>query len=352
MSEAEKTIGWDAIDAALKPLYPDQEPLHFGPKVHYSDGGDAPLDAVVVYKCQEPVPHWHFITYGFTELYEKNSENEALSGYGFELTFRLMRESNEDEPPEWPLNFLQNLAQYVFSSGNVFDIGHHLYLNGPIALEEETDIHSILFATDPQLGKIDTPLGNASFLQVVGITIDEEMAIKSWNAEPFTKILEEQSPYLTTDLNRTSILKEPEIEKKVSTGIKKEGSNTGIVFVTQLDWQFRESEDGKKEVDVRLGAGQVNDLKVILPNRIAHGHGFLMEGLEKSLGFLPDPGSAFEMEDELLTLFIDQDTTLQLIDSLEPKIKSFSLTGLPGVTFYLEKTEILNQEGKVVQTIP
>lgn len=28
---------------------------------------------------------YHFVTYGFSELYEKESENQEYSGYGFEL---------------------------------------------------------------------------------------------------------------------------------------------------------------------------------------------------------------------------------------------------------------------------
>jgi len=39
---------------------------------------------------KEP-PHWHYITFGFTELYGKTSPNREISGYGFELTFRLKR---------------------------------------------------------------------------------------------------------------------------------------------------------------------------------------------------------------------------------------------------------------------
>ncbi|KAG1606612.1 hypothetical protein G6F45_013943 [Rhizopus arrhizus] len=42
-----------------------------------------------------PVPHWHYITYGFSELYAKESSDADASGYGSELTFRL---AAVDEP--------------------------------------------------------------------------------------------------------------------------------------------------------------------------------------------------------------------------------------------------------------
>jgi len=42
---------------------------------------------------------------------------ETPSGFGFELTFRLKRESGETAPPTWPAAVMQALAKYVFQSG-------------------------------------------------------------------------------------------------------------------------------------------------------------------------------------------------------------------------------------------
>ena len=49
------------------------------------------MDGVEIWKSEHGIPHWHYVTYGFTELYEKKSEDPEVSGYGFELTFRLKR---------------------------------------------------------------------------------------------------------------------------------------------------------------------------------------------------------------------------------------------------------------------
>ena len=111
------TPGWDAINAALAPLYAGQEPRHFGTALPYTLGGQDPLDGISVYWADAPVPHWHYITYGFSELYAKESSDADASGYGFELTFRLAAEAGENAgstPPVWPMNLLQNLARYVF----------------------------------------------------------------------------------------------------------------------------------------------------------------------------------------------------------------------------------------------
>lgn len=44
---------------------------------------------------------------------------DGVSGFGFELTFRLRREPEETAPPTWPATLMQSLAKYVFQSGMV-----------------------------------------------------------------------------------------------------------------------------------------------------------------------------------------------------------------------------------------
>jgi hypothetical protein len=53
-----------------------------------------------------------------TDLYAKEPDDPAESGWGFEFTFRLARDPADTEPPIWAANLLQNLARYVFTSGN------------------------------------------------------------------------------------------------------------------------------------------------------------------------------------------------------------------------------------------
>ena len=71
MSEAHHAPGWAAIDAALAPIYGEREPLHYAPPLHMAAGGNDPLDGISVYVRDD---HFHFVTYGFTELYQKESD--------------------------------------------------------------------------------------------------------------------------------------------------------------------------------------------------------------------------------------------------------------------------------------
>ena len=89
-----EAIGWDN---ALYKIYKGAEPKHMAPIIPFILGGDNPLDGISAYKRMDPVPHWHYITYGFSELYEKESDDRERSGFGFELTLKVR--SDKDEPP-------------------------------------------------------------------------------------------------------------------------------------------------------------------------------------------------------------------------------------------------------------
>ena len=181
--------GFDAVSRALERLYSGQEGIFYRTVIPYALGGKDPLDGIEVWKSEHGVPHWHYVTYGFTELYEKESDISQESGYGFELTFRLKRGA-EEQPPAWPVNLLQNLARYVFSTGNGFGPGHHMSCNGPIALDTDTKLTALGFRVDPELGELDTPNGHMRFLQAVALTGDEMEAMMCWDGQLFLEELE------------------------------------------------------------------------------------------------------------------------------------------------------------------
>src|SRR5215831_5073203 len=95
---ADEAPGWDALDAALRPIYGDREPYHVGTIIPYALGGPDPIHGISAYKNAEPRRHWHLITYGFSELWAKQSSDRDVSGFGFELTFRTTWQAKETEP--------------------------------------------------------------------------------------------------------------------------------------------------------------------------------------------------------------------------------------------------------------
>ena len=85
-------VGWDAIDKSLEALYPDQEPEHYAPNLPASLGGDSYLDGISIYHSEYQEPHFHFVTYGFSELYyNEEAEGGDYSGFGYEITIRLKK---------------------------------------------------------------------------------------------------------------------------------------------------------------------------------------------------------------------------------------------------------------------
>lgn len=200
------SVGWNFIDTELEKIYDEQEPLHFAPSVPYILGGENPLDGISVYKSNKQSKHFHFVTYGFSELYyDEESADKEFSKYGFELTFRLKME-NEDDNINWACNLLQNLAKYVFKSGKWFEEFHFIPANGPIRSEFYTEITALAFVLDPELGKIDTPHGEVMFLQMVGLTTSEYEELKqnpkTTETEKLIEKLKQNNKLLITDLNR------------------------------------------------------------------------------------------------------------------------------------------------------
>jgi len=342
------TAGWDAINAALRALYPRQEPRHYGTLVSHTLGGDDPLDGISVYWSENPRPHWHYVTYGFSELYGKQSEDPQESGFGFELTFRLAADAGQDgggTPPAWPLNLLQNVARYVFGSGNVFEAGHHLDANGPIALEADTQLRHLAFVADPQLPAIDTPNGRLDFLQMVGLTDDEMAAVRRWSTLGVLDALAPAMPSWVTALARGSLLADPALAARVEAGSRREGSSTGMLFVDTLDW----SADATG-ITLVLGAGQVGSVLELLPLRLPHDRPLVVLGRERQWRF--EPGVADDLQlDEDSARCVLSDATLGAM--LQTVRAARGVYPLPGGRLQVEvvPTQLRDGHGKVIREI-
>jgi len=352
MSEDVNAPGWDSIDQELVKIYGAQEPKHYGTIIPYSMGGQDPLDGISAYISETPVPHWHFVTYGFSELYEKESENTEHSGYGFELTFRLVRSEDEEEPPAWALNLLQNMGRYVFGSGNVFRSGDYLDANGPICLGADTLLTALAFTFDPELPAVETPNGHLQFIQMVGITSDELEAMQTWNTLGVLESGLAQIPGYVTDLSRDSLLQVPAIADAVERGIELDGSNTGFLFVDQLSWEPGKKGWFKKQPDrVILGAKQAGIIGKLLRGRILKQRSLTLVSQEIQVVFEPGGTVGYRMEEQEVSIHLNGAAVTELSQRLAPQESEFMLDSLPGLTFQIVKTHIKDQDDNVVETI-
>lgn len=339
----DESPGWSAIDAALRPLYGDTEPYHLGTIHKWALGGPDPLDGISVYARTEPVPHWHFISYGMTELYEKESENPDESGWGFEFTFRLARDPAEERPPVWAANLLQNLGRYVFQSGNWFEAGHHMNVNGPIAADrDDSEIRAVAFIEDPELGEISTPHGKVVFLQVVGLATEEYEALRRWNGDGLMAALAPHLPLFVTDVDRRSLLADPEVARAVEEGIPRDGSSGGMLFVSTAQWE----RDGDATT-LRLGALQAPAIADTLRGRLPFGRGLILQADETALAFAP--GDAFaveEPEEGVLEVHVPPAALDDLTAALLPTAGRRAVASLPGLTIEIVPTAMKDRFGK------
>jgi hypothetical protein len=337
--------GWDAIDAALRPIYGDREPFHFGTVVPYALGGPDPIHGISAYKNTNPVPHWHFVTYGFSELWAKESSDPDVSGFGFELTFRPTCKAKEKKPPTWALNFLQNLGRYVFETGNVFGAGHTMPLNGPIEVGSPTLIHVVSFLFDPQLPPMETPNGRVEFLQVVGLTMDELEAISSWNASAFLELRSREDLFLLTDLSRASWLVNSRFAAEVARRTKQEGSSCGwLALVLECDTK-------SDPVCVRVQSIAVDGMCRRLLGRLPYGRELTLNGKEATVVFKPGERSRLKLVEDAVTITLQDDHLGKLVKSLRPHAGLYPVPGLKNVVLQVLKTEIKDRDGKVVDIV-
>lgn len=336
------TVGWDAIDQALEPIYGSQEPTHYGTIMRWSLGGPDPLDGISAYACDDPIPHWHFVSYGLTELYDKVSEDQEYSGWGFELTFRLAREASETDPPKWALSFLQNLARYVFESGNVLSVGDHMDLNGPIALESDTKITAAGFVTDQDLGAIDTPHGKVEFIQVIGLTANELIAKMSWDGNKFFELVGQKIPKYITQLDRDSLLDDPSTAAALQTGRDTDGSSTGVTFAEHVT-----IEKIDQSRIITLGSNAVEGIKLILPGRVPFGESYEVYGYKsrQTIRFLPGDAASCELleeENPTLVVTLTADQARELSESLRPVECDVPVPGLPDTILRITPTPVVD----------
>lgn len=167
-----KRLGWDDITETFDKIYPNQEPKHYGTLIKYNMGGKDPLDGISVYDAGE---YYHFVTYGFSEIYERENESE-ISGFGFELTYKLKKREGIDESEiKSFIGILQTLARYVFETKSVFRANDYIYTGQTdgIDLNHVSNIVGFVTIKDTLAGSINSVNGKIDFIQLVGVTLDE-----------------------------------------------------------------------------------------------------------------------------------------------------------------------------------
>ena len=209
--EAENTDdsapGWEAIDAEFNRIYPNQpNPLHYGTVIKYMLGGPDPLDGISVYDAGE---FWHFVSYGLSELYTKESEAPEYSGYGIELTFKLKKSTNDEEEIKNGCGLLQYVARYIFQTGKVVLPEEYIYTKQTegIDAQQKSNLTGFLTAADDLADTIATSHGKVEFVTLIGATDAELRSVyESEKSKLEVKKLSQELGNQLTDYNRQSLV--------------------------------------------------------------------------------------------------------------------------------------------------
>lgn len=200
-----RKMGWDAIDEEFDRIYPDQkDPKHYGTLISWRLGGNDPLDGISIYDGGD---FWHFITYGLSEIYEKETDNKEISGYGMEFTFKLKKDSYADEEGEIKCicHILQSIARITFTNGEIINQYEYIYTGQSTGIDayQKSNITGFITVPDTRVESINSPNGKLEFTQLIGVTNSELQGIIS--KELTVKELYSKLPTDITDYNRESV---------------------------------------------------------------------------------------------------------------------------------------------------
>lgn len=225
--------GRDAIDAALDRLYPpDIVDLRATPPPR-PDGTASSLVEVAIFPGRGTGrSHWHYISYGLSEIFDKQTNDLSTSGFGLELTLRLAR-GPEDQPPLWPVSMLVRVADYVFDEGFVVAPLHTMGLE-TIGLRPEPSLAALVFADEPLLPPIQSVHGRLRFVQAFGITEEEEDLIRRWSVRGFLDEVRMETSLLVTDPTRRSVLSHADRRRVIEARVQADGSSQEVEVMADL----------------------------------------------------------------------------------------------------------------------
>lgn len=204
--EINDVVGWDSITQEAERIYNGQtNPKHYGTLIKWIFGGPDPLDGISVYDGGD---YWHFVTYGLSELYDKESDNKEWSGYGMEFTLKLKKDNYENEESEIRCicGVLQQIARITFNNSEIFNPYEYLYTGQTEGIDamQKSNITGFITIPDTNFQIINTPNGKVQFVEFIGATNEELIALK--NREMTVKELYEKIGSDITNYNRKSVL--------------------------------------------------------------------------------------------------------------------------------------------------
>ena len=207
--------GIDAIENEVKRIHPLWENArYYTPKTAWESGGTEPLEQISIHKEED---YFHFITYGLTELHDKESKDQTKSGFGTELTLKLKRGEYKNQSEErkellYIALLLQKFAKYIIQENSIVKPYEDTYLVKGSSLRKSigidiagtSNIVAFITVPDKDLQSLDTPYGRVDFIALIGITKKELQSLR--NGKITEKELYEKIGTDVTSYHRKSVI--------------------------------------------------------------------------------------------------------------------------------------------------
>lgn len=195
----------EAIEKAFEKIYPGCTPKVLMNTHPWRLGGSEPLDSIYVYDCGE----WlHFVSMGLSELYEKESDDPEISGFGMELTFRLKKDCCFDLNSEIQTvcKNMMNIAKFTFNDGELFMPYEWIYTGQTAGIDNRqvSELTGLILVPDAKVPEINSPFGRVQFVEMVGAAEKELLALENESitvSELYAKIGTD-----ITDFSRRSVV--------------------------------------------------------------------------------------------------------------------------------------------------
>ena len=329
------------IKSKLEMIYGDEDPLVFSP-FDSPEFGDAFLRGFEVYRSENGGPHWHYISYGFTDIANGSEEGS------FELTFRLKQE--DEHVPQWPFHLMNNIARYVSSADTGFSHGHYIDCNGPICLPSEgqtgTKLVALGFVIDEELGVLETKHGKLNMLQAIGLTGDELSSLIQWSGKSFLHQVMIWIPMGITDLDRKSLMEDAEFRKSWEEGVNRDGSSIGFMH---CGFAWDELSEGRYRLT--CGAKDVDVVGKMLKARVGKGRRLILHGGVCSIVLdLGDEFRAAKLSEHRFDVTLPPVGISEICELMQPHVGYFRMEKIP-LDLNIIRSEIRDQNDTVIQVV-
>jgi hypothetical protein len=188
-----ETNGWAALQAAAT------EVVGAGPAAVVmldGDGGVPALDACEVFDAGD---HWLYVSFGLCDLFEpRQLLAPGISGWGYEMTFRLARRSDEETFPSWPVVLLERLAELTVRESRTLVPGDTIDPGGPIDGLPGGTLAGLLVAADPRLPPVHSDAGTVELRTLVGVSADRLQAAQGGQGHEVVRAIQVENPLLVT----------------------------------------------------------------------------------------------------------------------------------------------------------